>query len=93
MLKRVNITHEQNLFDVAIQMYGHIEGVVWILEDNPDVHFGDEVNSLLIRSDFIRQDIVDYLTGKGISISTVTADSFTQEQHNEFTNEFNFEFN
>jgi hypothetical protein len=28
---------EQTIFDVALQMYGSIEGIAWLMEDNPSL--------------------------------------------------------
>ncbi|MGB0869462.1 MAG: hypothetical protein ACPGSD_07680 [Flavobacteriales bacterium] len=87
----------QTLFDIAIQMYGHIEGVIWLLEDNPETSFETIGSTIFLRKDMVRKDVVKYLQEKRISIATQIAKNNTEEptddEHSEFTNEFNFEFN
>ncbi len=85
--------HNQILFDLACQLYGHIEGIVWLLEDNPGVSIDSEFSSLKIRPEVIKQEIVSYFKNKGISITTSIQVKIAIDEHDEFTNEFNFEFN
>lgn len=95
MERLIKISDEQTIFDIAIQFYGDIEGVIWLLEDNPSLTIETMVKEIIIREDFIRKDIVDYLISKGIYISTAIQNTpvAQEETHNEFTFEFNFEFN
>lgn len=90
-----NKSKQQTLFDIALQMYGDIEGVIWILEDNPEVDFNTIGSTILLRQELVKSDIVKYLKEKKISISTRVEKTVQaiEETHNEFTFEFNFEFN
>lgn len=88
MLKPVNITKEQSLFDVSIQFYGGIQGILWLLEDNPNIKFIDAPSEILIRPDFIREDIVEYLSDRGIHPSTnqkYYKDQFSDQFSNQFS--------
>ncbi len=56
---------KQTIADIALQEYGDIEGVYWLVEDNDQLigitdtlHEGDE---LIIRDAVINQQMVDYL--------------------------------
>ena len=75
--------NNQTLFDIAIQYYGHIEGVSWLLEDNPEINIGDEFTEIRIRDEYINQDIVQYLKQKNINIATKT-----KQENNQFSNQF-----
>lgn len=64
---RVTVREGQSAFDIAIQEYGSIEGIAWLLEDNQDI--GLNLNSnirpgteLIIRNAVINQAVVDKLT-------------------------------
>lgn len=85
----------QTLFDIAIQMYGHIEGVDWLLEDNPNTDFELKEATVYLRKEFVKKDVVKYLQEKRIFISTAVQNTplAQEETHNEFSFEFNFEFN
>ena len=75
--------NNQTLFDIAIQYYGHIEGVSWLLEDNPEINIGDEFTEIRIRDEYINKDIVQYLKQKNINIATKT-----KQENNQFSNQF-----
>jgi hypothetical protein len=55
-----NSLPEQSIFDVAIQKYGDMEGVAWLLEDNPT----------LINEEGIIPTGALYLIRKGVAINT-----------------------
>mgnify|MGYP000713537893 CR=1 FL=1 len=80
--------NNQTLFDIAIQYYGHIEGVSWLLEDNPEINIGDEFTEIRIRDEFINKDIVQYIKQKNINIATKT-----KKQNNQFSNQFSISNN
>ena len=92
-LKLIKINPNQTLFDVAIQVYGHVEGITWLLADNPDVLVTDTPMQVQIRPEQIKKEIVAYLDKNTFGLSTAVLESFTLQQHNEFTSEFNIEFN
>jgi len=73
----------QTLFDIAIQFYGHTEGISWLLEDNPEINIGDEFTEIRIRDEFINKDIVQYFKDKSITIATKT-----KQENNQFSNQF-----
>ncbi|MGB1294854.1 MAG: hypothetical protein ACPG6V_05190 [Flavobacteriales bacterium] len=82
-LKLHKINPNQTLFDIAIQFYGNIEGVSWLLEDNPEINIGDEFTEIRIRDEYINKDIVQYLKQKNINIATKT-----KQENNQFSNQF-----
>lgn len=50
-MKKIVVKNKQSLFDIAIQEYGNVEAVFWIIEDNDWIHSpvdiieaGDELN-------------------------------------------------
>ena len=70
------IKEGQTLLDIAIQKYGSIEGIAFLLEDNPGIiEVTDSLISgtmLNIRDDsyIIDQTVVDYLKEKSITLAT-----------------------
>lgn len=55
----------QSLWDVAISVYGDVAGVVWLLEDNPQlsgpVHSLLDGEVLAIRTQVLNRRVVEYL--------------------------------
>lgn len=70
MIVTITVKQNQSLFDIAIQYYGSIEGLQWIIEDNDisldaDLEFGDE---LKIRKDqYINKVVVNQLNSQIIA--------------------------
>lgn len=47
----------QTLFDIALQQYGHAEGVAWLIEDNPDLSISQvPVQGTVVK---VRESVLD----------------------------------
>ena len=58
----------QSLFDIALQTYGHVEGIHWLLEDNPGISLTHRLKVgqvLVLRSEVINRPQRDYLAHFG----------------------------
>jgi hypothetical protein len=74
-MKTIMISEGQNLFDLALQQYGSIEGIFWIIEDNITV-----VNSidaslvagmvLNIRDAVIDSEVINYYERNKTQVNT-----------------------
>ena len=61
---KYTVSEGQSLFDIAIEVYGHVEGVFWLLDDNPGISLTHRLKVgqvLSLRSDVINQRQKDYL--------------------------------
>ena len=88
-MRIIKVKKDQSLFDIALQEYGHIEGVYFLVEDNSSLigitdtlHGGDELS---IRETKINRPMKDFLTpyelatakdatGEGIGYWTIGKD-------------------
>ena len=62
-MQNINSRQGQNIFDVAIWQYGSAEGVIKLLQDNPNLSLTSVLvagQSLTIIQDPDRKEIVDY---------------------------------
>lgn len=78
MIKFVEISPYQSIYDLAVQHYGSAEGVGLLLELNPDLNF-DETPTVfsIIKIDqdkIINKSIVDYFERNEIVIATSSDD-------------------
>jgi hypothetical protein len=70
------IKEGQTLLDIAVQKYGSVEGIQYLLEDNASItEVTDELKSgdtLIIRDDsyIIDKTVVNYFKEKNISLAT-----------------------
>jgi hypothetical protein len=72
MSKKVIVKERQTIWDLAIQEYGSVDGAFKILADNLGIDLETDLvpNSiLLINSDPINKDVVNYLVEKSISLA------------------------
>ncbi|HSW64988.1 MAG TPA: hypothetical protein VLH56_17000 [Dissulfurispiraceae bacterium] len=67
-MKRITVKTGQTAFDIALQEYGHPEGVLWLSDDNNldglQLASGQE---LIIRAELIDRDVVNFFKNKGIN--------------------------
>lgn len=67
---KYTVTNGQNIYDVALDLYGSIEGVVDLLMNNTDLSLADDLRSgdeLIYTDDFIiNEDVVAYNRQHGI---------------------------
>ncbi len=70
-MQAIKVKKDQSLADIALQEYGHVEGVFLLVEDNPqligitdNVFAGDE---LLVRAENINSPMKIYLTDYDIA--------------------------
>jgi len=65
-MKRITVKTGQTAFDIALQEYGHPQGVLWLSEDNNldalEVTPGQE---LLLRDEVMERSVVTYFKNKG----------------------------
>lgn len=59
-MKRIySSNHGQTIFDVALQMYGSLAGIAWLLEDNPDLILASgEIKQFGIEHK-VRDEVID----------------------------------
>lgn len=74
MKEKIVITQGQDLFDVATNVYGGVEHVFLLLEDNPKLR---DINSnvapgeeLFVRPELVSNDIKDYYTKNRVETSS-----------------------
>ena len=61
---KYTVSEGQSLFDIAIEVYGQVEGIHWLLEDNPGISLTHRLKVgqvLALRSEVINQREVDFL--------------------------------
>ena len=66
-MKQINVQQGQTIWDLAIQYYGDIQAVFWILEDNVRLGLNSSLiagSSINIRTNTINQPLRDYLLTK-----------------------------
>lgn len=72
-MKTYNTKLNQNIFDVAVQLYGSIEGVFYLMAYNDNISFdtvfaeGDEVN--YDESGTLNEDVINYLSNNSVYIA------------------------
>lgn len=75
-MRNIEVKYGQSLFDIALQYYGSIEAVFWIVEDNnlngivDNVYEGD---SLQIRDTLMNKQIVTELSK--VTVATIYNES------------------
>jgi len=76
-MKRIIILDGQTLEDVALQAYGGVEGVAWLIEDNPGISWTSSLLAgeiLLTREAAINRDLQAYYQSRGITPTTATTE-------------------
>ena len=64
-------TGGQNVFDIALQLYGNIQDVVKLLVDNPPLNLNDEIPiGTELTFDDQENEFKNFTTNKGITIAT-----------------------
>jgi len=59
------LSTQQSLFDIAVILYGNVEGVHWLVDDNPGLGLTDRLQAgqlLTVRADSIIPRMVEYLS-------------------------------
>ena len=75
MITQVTIAENQNPYDIAINYYGSVEGIVWLREDNPTMILDHELvpgQTINIRDEVIDATVVQYLKDNKKTVSTGT---------------------
>ena len=78
MNKRVTIITQQTLFDIAIQQYGGVDGILLLIEDNPQLALDFNSNifagmELKLRdSAAVNEDVSDYYLKKELMVATLS---------------------
>lgn len=69
-MNKVTVKNDQTIYDIAVQEYGSIEGIFWLMEDNPELNLQDDLvvgGQLLIRDSVIDPELKSYLQENGVS--------------------------
>jgi hypothetical protein len=65
IIKTIEVEHNQSLFDIAIQEYGSVEAVEWLVEDNDWIYSVVDIieagDMLKIRNEVVHTPIRDEL--------------------------------
>ena len=93
-MKTLKIRTEQNIFDIAVQEYGGVEGVLQIIKDNPGV---DNLDHVFKNGDEIQVDdqapvdlqIKKIYASRGVVPTTGEEDLPGGDWNNDFNNDFN----
>jgi hypothetical protein len=65
----------QTLLDIAVRYYGDAQGLIWILEDNPNLEQADDLAAgidIKIRDEKILKDVVAFFEVAAIQPATAT---------------------
>lgn len=95
MVRKIDVKYGQSLADIAIQVYGDIEGMVDLMRDNNLTSVSQEVQGmkLLIDEDKIRnQQVVAFYERSSIKPNT-GSDLYVPPTPNVFDNTFSSTFN
>jgi hypothetical protein len=104
--KEIIAREGQNLIDIALQEYGSLEGLDRLIKDNSlDDGYNTIVTNgqeLVIKQEPTKEDVVQYLEQKGVTIATASPQIYLQAilQYGQlspiaggsFSNDFNFDF-
>jgi len=69
----VIVIEQQSIFDIAIQQYGSVEGVVQLMDDNTNLTFNSNIipgQNLIVSDEAIDVDIVNYFRKKQLKVAT-----------------------
>lgn len=64
-MRTISVKKDQSLFDIALQEYGDVEGVFWLVTDNKLNGVTSNVfkdQELLIRDEVINRNMKEYLS-------------------------------
>lgn len=93
MDNKIIVIEGQGLIDLALQVYGNIEAVDWLIEDNTGLTFNSSLlpgMELKLRDIKKDKDIATYFKNKQLSISTQPVGSNGDFDDNDFdSNDFN----
>jgi hypothetical protein len=60
-IKEVTVKYDQTVMDIAIQEYGKVEAVRWIVDDNADIYSAVDIiragEKLLLRDDVMHEPV------------------------------------
>ncbi|MDT8337175.1 MAG: hypothetical protein RQ856_05030 [Candidatus Izemoplasmatales bacterium] len=92
-MDKIIVTEGQGLIDLAIELYGNIEAVDWLIEDNAGLTFNSNLlpgMELKIRNTKKEKDIATYFNNKQLAIATQPVGSNGDFDDNDFdSNDFN----
>lgn len=92
---KVKVLKGQNIYDIALQCYGDVEGVFQLMADNPT-----KINSLdaqLVAGDYLnltdekilKKEVVNYYKQLGKTINTGDETEVGGDFNSDFNNDFN----
>lgn len=69
-MRVIEVKHNQNLFDIALQEYGNVAGCFWLVEDNDLNGITDNLNigqELVVRDEVLNRLVKSHLTTEVIA--------------------------
>lgn len=89
MTRKVKVRSGQTIWDVALQVYGAVEGAAWLAEDNRLVGWGVTVGMVLeVRLDVLNRDVVNYYISKGYHPASGSDALAANEYNDDFNEDF-----
>ncbi len=80
-MTKYTVQSRQSLFDIAVERYGNVSGINWLLQDNPDLKGPtDRIypgQQLLIRDQVVNNRVKFYLQGYP-TVATITKDDLPE---------------
>lgn len=92
MASKIAMQAGQTLYDIALQVYGHIEGVAWLLEDN-NLGWDSPVSigmQLRLRDAKLDKNLTNYYASNSI---TIASSPDKGEESKVLEGDFNEDFN
>ena len=95
MANKITLQAGQTLYDIALQIYGHVEGVAWLIEDN-NLEWNSTVpigTRLSYRDAKIDKNLAKYYSDGSIVIASAP-DNITElnNEGGDFNQDFNNDF-
>lgn len=84
-MKKVTVWPLQGIYDLAIQVYGSVEGVTWLLEDNPDLSWDSTLSpgqKLRVRDDQVNKQVTLYYQSKELKPASFSELALAQGDYN-----------
>ena len=89
MTREVKVRSGQTIWDVALQVYGAVEGAAWLAEDNMLAGWEVTVGMVLkVRPAVFNRDVVNYYISKGYHPASGTGDLVANEYNDDFNEDF-----
>jgi len=94
-MKTVIVEDRQTIWDIAVQEYGGVDGVFQLIEDNPGLTIGSDLQGgqlLKIKSAPVNATVLAYMQLNNVKPVSLTQDEIV-ELNGDFDNDFDNDFN